>query len=197
MEHTSQPSDATITNQPAYMRNGDDTSGIGFAVGDTTHHVKVIVDGVATVDATASTLALNAGAQTLAGTLSAANRLPKVQKVALAAVNTAGGVFSWQNPEASSVIACVMVNVTTPATGACTLDVGSTATNGTTLSDNLIDGVDIHTAAALFSSLTAADQGTNGLPQQLVASGKWITGSVASGLSAGLVGSAYICYFLI
>jgi hypothetical protein len=85
--------------------------------------------------------------------------------------------------------------VTTPATGACSLDIGAQATGATTLSDNLNDGLDVHTATGVFS---LADQtGANGLTRQLLASGKWVTGSVASGASAGIVGFAYIHYLVL
>jgi hypothetical protein len=38
------------------------------------------------------------------------------------------------------------------------------------------------------------DAGTNGKTRQKLAAGKWVTGSVASGAAAGLVGFAYIHY---
>jgi hypothetical protein len=117
-------------------------------------------------------------------------------KVALGALDTAGGVFAWQNPEAVSILVTkVVLDVTTIATAACTLDVGTTATNATTLSDNLIDGCDVHTAIGLFSVLDT--DGTNGKAQQKLASGKWVTGSKASGAAAGLAGYAYITYHII
>lgn len=117
-------------------------------------------------------------------------------KVALAAVDTGGGIFAWQNPEAGPIIVTkVILRVTTIATGACTVDVGTTATNATTVSDNLLDGIDVHTATGLFGLADGAD--TNGKAQQELAAGKWITGSKASGASAGLVGSAFITYTVI
>lgn len=120
------------------------------------------------------------------------DRLVKVARVALAAVDTAGGVFAWQNPEAvGALVTNVLLDVTTQTSGACTIDVGMTATNATTLADNLIDGKSLATAG-LFDNIE--DQGTNGTSRQKVAAGKWITGSVASGASAGIVGFAYIFY---
>lgn len=113
-------------------------------------------------------------------------------KVPLAAVDTAGGLFAWQNPYPFDVlVGPVMLNVTTATSGACTADVGYTATNATTLADNLIDGASLTPAGVLNSEKNA---GTNGTSYRLCASGKWITGSVASGASAGLVGSAYITF---
>lgn len=111
----------------------------------------------------------------------------------LAAVDTGGGVFAWQNPETSEIlIEHVAVKVTTVATGACTIDVGTTATNATTSSDNLIDGQDVNAATGTFTN--AANAGTNGKPAQRLAAGKWVTGSKASGASAGIVGTYEIYY---
>lgn len=140
---------------------------------------------------TATAAQINQAASAI-GTV-AFDRSLKIARVALAAVDTAGGVFAWQNPEAGSiVISRVEVNVTTVATGACTLDIGTTATNATTSSDTLIDGLDVNAATGLFDNIT--DKGTNGKSRQLLASGKWVTASKASGATAGLVGYAYIYY---
>lgn len=118
-----------------------------------------------------------------------------IEKVALGALDTAGGVLAWQNPEASDIIVDrVELDVTTKASAACTLDVGTTPTSATTSSDNLMDGVDVGTAAGQFDNLGNA--GTNGKSRQKLASGKWITASKASGAAAGLVGNAYIFYHL-
>jgi hypothetical protein len=124
------------------------------------------------------------------------DRTSKIVKVALAAADTGGGVLAWANPESSSIIIIrVVLDVTTKSTGACTLDIGTTATNATTSSDNLMDGLDVGTAAGTFDNIE--DQGTNGTSRQKLASGKWITASKASGAAAGLVGYAYIEYFVI
>lgn len=123
------------------------------------------------------------------------DRAAKWAKVALAALDTGGGVLAWQNPEAVSILVHrVILDVTTKSSAACTLDVGTTATNATTLSDNLIDGLDVGTSAGLYDYLDQA--GANGKPRQKLAAGKWVTGSMASGAAAGLVGSAYISYLL-
>jgi hypothetical protein len=113
---------------------------------------------------------------------------------ALAAADTGGGVFAWQNPAGAEILVeLVKVIVTTKTTGACSLDVGMTATNATTLSDTLIDGQDINAAVGTFDNWT--NKGTNGIGMTRVASGKWITGSVvAGGASAGLVGTYEIYY---
>jgi len=129
--------------------------------------------------------------------MTSTNRLVKVARVALANVNTGGGIFSWANPEASAVlIDRVVVDVTTKATAACAIDIGTTATNGTTSSDNLIDGLDVNNAVGVFDNIT--DKGTNGKSRQKINSGKWVTASVSGGgASAGLVGFAYIHYVVI
>ncbi|MEB3196812.1 MAG: hypothetical protein VKP62_06370 [Candidatus Sericytochromatia bacterium] len=123
------------------------------------------------------------------------DRSVKVAKVALAAVDTAGGVFAWANPEAGAIIVeRVVIDVTTASSAACTVDVGVTATSATTSADNLLDGQSVATAAVLDN---IENQGTNGKSAGRLASGKWVTASVASGASAGLVGSAYIHYILV
>lgn len=120
--------------------------------------------------------------------------LSKVARVPLAGLaDTGGGIGAWRNPEAVSIlITRVVLDITTKATGACTMDTGSTPTGATTSSDNFIDGLDVGTAAGVFDNL--GDPGTNGKAKQKLASGKWVTFSRASGASAGLVGFAYITY---
>lgn len=129
-------------------------------------------------------------------TASAANLNRSMKKVtgALAAVDTGGGIFSWQNPEAGAILVHhVVLNVTTKTTGACSVDVGTTATNATTSSDTLIDGKDINAATGIFTNDESA--GTNGKPFKRLASGKWVTASmVAGGATAGLVGTYEIYY---
>ena len=122
----------------------------------------------------------------------------KVAKVALAAEAspTAGGVFSWQNPESVSVLTGVILDVTTSATGAATADVGKAA-NATSSSDTLLDGVDVGTAAGTFSSTDSGDSGTNGKAFQTLdpkdGTNDYMTGT-ASADSSGVVGNAYIVY---
>ena len=154
---------------------------------------------LAGVPVTATAAQLNAmGGLGAAAAGAVFNRITKVAVVALAAVDTAGGVFSWANPEATAILVTrLVVDVTTVATAACTLDIGATATTATTLSDTMLDGIDVHTATGQFDSMLAANAGTNGLTVNKVAVGKWVTASKASGASAGLVGFAYIFYSLI
>lgn len=120
--------------------------------------------------------------------------LAKVARVPLAGLaDTGGGIGAWRNPEAVSIIIQrLVIDTTVVATGACTIDAGTTATSATTSSDNLIDGLDVNAALGTFDNIT--DKGTNGKSRQKLASGKWVTFSRASGASAGLVGTAYITY---
>jgi hypothetical protein len=139
---------------------------------------KMYMDGVAV---TPSAAELNRGAM-------------KKVTGALAAVDTGGGVFSWQNPESGPIlIKHVVLKVTTKTTGACAIDVGTTSTSATTSSDTLIDGVDVNAATGTFTNDESA--GTNGKPQKRLESGKWVTASVSGGgASAGLVGTYEIYY---
>jgi hypothetical protein len=142
-----------------------------------------VVDGTLTVN----------GTMTIAATATVG--VPRVTKVALAAVDTAGGVFAWANPAGAAILVhSVHLDVTTFTTGACTIDVG-VAANGTTLNDTLIDGASLATAAKVLNSATNA--GSNGSMSRKVTSTQFVTGSVASGASAGLVGNAYIVWSVI
>lgn len=121
--------------------------------------------------------------------------IKKHVKVALAALDAAGGILAWQNPEGVDILVTrFYIDTTAVATAACTADFGMTATSAATSADNLIDGVDLNAAVIFADNVTNA--GTNGKSRQKVAAGKWITGSKATGAAAGLVGSAYIEYVI-
>lgn len=121
-----------------------------------------------------------------------ADRMTKVARIALAAVDTGGGLFAWANPTGGSILVTkVILDVTTEATGSCTADIG-VAANGTTSADTLLDGVNLGAAVGIFDNID--DQGTNGLATVKATSSQFVTGSVASGASAGIVGFAYIHY---
>lgn len=109
-----------------------------------------------------------------------------------------GGVVAWQNPEASSILVQrAVLNLTTVASGACTLDIGVTATSATTSSDTLLDGVDANAAIGVFDSMDASlDTGANA-HAQLLASGKWVTIDEKTGDATGLVAKLYIQYVVI
>lgn len=141
--------------------------------------------------ASGATLTFNGSGVFTAG----ATRMKKIAKVALAAVDTAGGLFAWANPEGAAIIVThVMLDVTTFTSGACTVDVG-VAADGTTLNDTIIDGASLATAAGVRDS--QKDAGTNGAGPTRVSSTQFVTGSVASGASAALVGSAFIEYLVV
>lgn len=111
-------------------------------------------------------------------------------KVALAALDTAGGILAMANPEGVDLIVTKLVlNVITVATAACTVDAGIAA-NATTSADNLIDGQDVNAATGAFGS----PSGTNGKPAVLWASNQYLTVSKVTGAAAGLAGYAYIEY---
>lgn len=120
----------------------------------------------------------------------------KSVRVALGALDAGGGILSWQNPELGRAIGIVSfeLDIVTPTTGACTGDFGTTPTNGATSNDGLIDGLSL-AVAGLFNN--NEDKGTNGKSKQRLAAGKWLTGSMASGAAAGLVGFAYIQYIVL
>ena len=116
----------------------------------------------------------------------------KVAQVALKPDDAAAGLFSWPNPLNHPILVKrVTLNVTTAATGACTANVGQAAT--AVASDNLIDGLDVGAAAIMADN--NSDPGTNGKDEgQIVAATEFVTGSVATGASAGIEGKVIIEY---
>ena len=150
---------------------------------------------LASVDTLADNVTALSQVAAAAGTVTF-DRSTKIVRVALAVADTGGGVFGWVNPEVGAILVTrVVLDVTTKATSAATLDVGYTVTGITTSSDTLLDGVDVGTAAGVFDNIE--NQGTNGVSAVKVPAGKWLTASKASGACAGLVGFAYIHYNLI
>ena len=93
--------------------------------------------------------------------------------------------------KASILVERIIVDVTTKSSGACTLDFGVTAVSATTSSDTLLDGINV-ASAGVFDNLGVADASAKSVAK--IASGKWITGSKATGAAAGLAGFAYIYY---
>lgn len=113
-------------------------------------------------------------------------------KVALAALETAGGVLALENPEGEDLIVTrVILDITTKSTGASTVDVGIAADEETS-ADNLMDGLDVGTAAGVFDNIE--NQGTNGKATVKWSASQVLTISKASGNVAGLVGNAYVQY---
>ena len=131
--------------------------------------------------------------RTFAGSLhvqGTATGVPKVDRLALTASDTAGAIFNWMNPVSGPVLVVrTIIDVVTPATNACSISAG---TGPSIPSANLIDTLDVHSAAGAFDNLS--NPGSGGKTSQLVAAGNYLTGSKASGATAGLVGQAYIEY---
>ena len=159
---------ACSANTPNYMEQG----GASWVIGS--GGTLTIADG--------ATFALNG-----------ADRLVKVKKQALVAAATSGGVLSWVNPTASTIIVeRLILDVTTVATGSATVDcgIGSAAT---TIDDTLIDGLDVNAAVGAFDNISSA--GSNGKAVKRLASGEYVTCTQKSGDVTGLVGSAFIHYY--
>ncbi|MGV3616108.1 MAG: hypothetical protein ACO1SV_12300 [Fimbriimonas sp.] len=111
---------------------------------------------------------------------------------ALSALDTGGGVLSIANPEGVDLyVERLILEIDTASTGACTVDAGIAA-NGTTSSDNLVDGLDVNAAAGGFDNIK--NGGTNGKAGQKWGASQYLTISRASGAAAGLVGEAHIRY---
>jgi hypothetical protein len=109
-----------------------------------------------------------------------------------ATTNTGGDALNLANPEgAALIITRFIINVTTEATGAATIDAGVAAT--LTSNDELLDGVDVGSAAIL-------DDNINGVVAAEVASAvvewgaaEYLTVTPSATL-AGLVGTYYVEY---
>ncbi len=124
----------------------------------------------------------------------------KVAEVALSNADgsgtTAGALFTWQNTEGVSVIVTkVVIDLTAAASGACTVDIGSSATVAS--SDNMWDDLDVNAATGTFGS---DDNNKGGVVTQVsstkkVANDQYVLGTNASGNSAGLAGTAYVFYY--
>lgn len=113
-------------------------------------------------------------------------------KAALSAITGGGGALSLANPEGADLIVTRLVlDITTPATAACTLDAGI-GSGATTSYDNLIDGVDVNAAAGVFDNVE--DGGSNGQAVYRWESDGYLTVSEKTGAIAGLVGNAYVEY---
>lgn len=121
--------------------------------------------------------------------------LKKLVKLPLVPVTTtaAGGILSWQNPEGKPIcITRFLLNVTTGSTGAANGDFGIDDL-GDTSNDTLIDGRNMQTTGIADN---VEHGGTNGLGALALPAGYFVVGT-ASATVAGLVGSAYIEYFVL
>lgn len=108
-----------------------------------------------------------------------------------ATVTTGGAVLSVANPEGADLIVTgLILDITTEATGAATVDAGIAA-DGTTSADNLIDAGNVGAAVAILTNV--GDGGTNGKAATKWGSSQYLT-ITASATLAGMVGNAYIQY---
>lgn len=115
--------------------------------------------------------------------------------VKVSASKTSGSLTSVLNPERTAVIATLAyVHIKVGSSAACTVDVGTAATDVT--SDNQIDGISVNAAAnTVYDNIT--DKGSNGTTRQYVAAGGYFTAYVASGDANGLQADFYWDYQLL
>lgn len=103
---------------------------------------------------------------------------------------TAGAVLALANPEGRDLyVTRLVLNISTQSSGAATVD-GGIAANGTTSSDNLIDGLSV-AAAGVYDNVK--NGGTNGKAGQKWGASEYLT-ITASATLAGMVGEAIIDY---
>ena len=158
----------------------------GVSVGKKGHEVAV-------ADSTGN---LYHGGAAFAGTAAEISRGRIKKATGALADDTGDGVFSWKNPETGPILVMhLAVIVTTKATGACSIDCGTTAASATTSSNTLIDGLDVNAATGTFTNDESA--GAYGKPFKRLEAGKWVTGSVVAGASAGLKGTYEIYYIVL
>ena len=111
--------------------------------------------------------------------------------------DTPGGLAAWQNPTgADVVVGAYLVKVASASGASCVIDVG-VAGDGTTVSDTLLDGLDLGSGsspAAPHVLDTDADAGTNGSFSRLVRLDEWVTASTVAGTSGGVQGTLIVEY---
>lgn len=118
-----------------------------------------------------------------------AARLERLTVDITAGGDTGGALASIANPwgDQAIIVACT-AEITTASGGAATADIG-VAANGTTLSDTILDGININTTASYNH---VDDAGTNGVLDSTFLvwdSGEFITASIASGTDGAVVGT--------
>jgi hypothetical protein len=112
-------------------------------------------------------------------------------KIELTAGDGAGVTQSQANPEGADLyITRVVVEIETPSTGACTLDIG-VAADATTSNDTLIDGLSAATAGIFCNG---KDPGSNGKLGKKWGASEFFNVAEASGDITGLVGNIYVDY---
>ena len=109
-----------------------------------------------------------------------------------ATTTTGGDALNLANPEgADLIITRFIINVTTEATGAATVDAGVAATG--TSNDELLDGVDVGSAAILDDNINGVVAGEVASAVVEWGSDEYVTVTPSATL-AGLVGTYYIEY---
>lgn len=110
-----------------------------------------------------------------------------------ATTTTGGDALSLANPEGVDlIITRFIVNVTTPATGAAAIDAG-VAADGETSNDELLDGVDVGSAAIIKDNVEDCVDGNVDAAVVEWGSDEYVTVTPSATL-AGLVGSYYVEY---
>jgi len=109
-----------------------------------------------------------------------------------ATTTTGGDALNLANPEgADLLITRFIINVTTQATGAATVDAGVAAS--LTSNDELLDGVDVGSAAILVDNVEQCVDTAVAAAVVLWGSAEYVTVTPSATL-AGLVGTYYIEY---
>lgn len=113
--------------------------------------------------------------------------------IAGVAATTGGAIASWVPQEGAPVVVLRLVIYTTVISAGVASIVAGVATNVTTSSNNLIDTLDVHTAAVCADNFS--NPGTNGKAIQLLTGvmGVTLTGSAST---VGLVGNYYVEYLV-
>jgi hypothetical protein len=113
----------------------------------------------------------------------------------LTASDAAGGILSVENTSGVELyVDELFFIVTTGSSAACTVDVG-VGSGASTSYDTLMDGFSVETGTAgenVHRLLDVADRGTNGKAYTPWPAGEYITASMASGATSGLVGKYVI-----
>ena len=111
------------------------------------------------------------------------------RQVAVEDSTTSGQILAIQNPNPYPVIVeLTEVYIKAIPDGACSLDIG-VAVDGSTSSDNLMDGIALHTAPVNTVYNNIEDPGTNGKYGQYCPAGYYVTATVASGDAEGFEGT--------
>ncbi len=114
-----------------------------------------------------------------------------VLRAPISATNLGLGLLQFLD-DAPVIITEVIVYVSTVSTGAATVDIGIAA-NASTSSDNLLDGLDVHTATGVFSNVV--NGGSNGKPLVLASAGNYLT-ITGSADTTGLVAEIWVKYLV-